>query len=239
MMGKKIILVMAVILWFCGSLYAASVVPDTGQTKCYDAGGNEISAPAPGAAFYGQDAQYNPAERQPSYTKLDINGNVLSDSSATWYQVKDNVTGLIWEVKNNKDGSKDYNNPHDADNRYSWYDSDPVTNGGDAGTQGDGTTTFDTEAFINALNAGSGYCGHTDWRLPKIKELSWIVDSGRDAHPYINIAYFPQTQSSHYWSSTTDAQYADSAWRVNFNYGVVLRNGKSNNFYVRAVRSGQ
>ena len=59
--------------------------------------------------------------------------------------VKDNVTGLIWEVKQAKDGVKNYDNPHDADNTYTWYDPDDSY----PGTPGDGT---DTEDFIDALN---------------------------------------------------------------------------------------
>jgi hypothetical protein len=47
--------------------------------------------------------------------------------------VRDNVTGLIWEVKQDKDGTPDYANPHDADNIYTWYNSNSETNGGDSG----------------------------------------------------------------------------------------------------------
>ena len=36
-------------------------VVDTGQTACYDAT-SEITAPAPGDPFYGQDAQYDPSD---------------------------------------------------------------------------------------------------------------------------------------------------------------------------------
>jgi hypothetical protein len=45
----------------------ATPVPDTGQTKCYNAT-VEVPCPSPGQPFYGQDAQYtiNPM----SYTKL-------------------------------------------------------------------------------------------------------------------------------------------------------------------------
>ena len=67
--------------------------------------------------------------------------------------VYDVVTGLIWEVKQDKDDTQNYSNPNDADNTYTWYDSNPETNGGDAGTPGTGT---DTEDFINALNSGEG-----------------------------------------------------------------------------------
>ncbi len=55
--------------------------------------------PLPGQALYGQDANYsiNPM----SYTKLDGSGNNLLDSATSWAMVRDNVTGLIWEVKHN------------------------------------------------------------------------------------------------------------------------------------------
>ncbi len=138
-------------------------VPDTGQTKCYNARGTEITCPLPDNPFYGQDANYtiNPM----SFTKLDSSGNSLPDSATSWRMVRDNVTGLIWEVKTNKDGKADYTNPHDADNVYTWYDSNSATNGGNPGTPG-----TDTEIFIEALN-GAKYGGYTDWRLPTLKEL--------------------------------------------------------------------
>ena len=202
---------------FSGPVAAAETLPDTGQTKCYDADGNEINpCPASNEAFYGQDAHYNPGERQHSYTKLDASGNALSVSATTWYQVRDNVTGLIWEKKTD-DGSI-----HDRDNKYNWSQAQ---------------STFITA--LNAENSGSGYCGHSDWRLPTIKELSVIVDSGRSSRPFINTTYFPQAQSSNYWSSTTYAHYTYLAWLVGFGDGGVGGGYKSGNYYVRAVRSGQ
>jgi len=65
------------------SLVGTFPVVDTAQTTCYDASGS-ITPPAPGAAFYGQDAQI--AGNQPSYT---TSGDGLS--------VTDNVTGLTWQ----------------------------------------------------------------------------------------------------------------------------------------------
>ena len=202
---------------------ALAQLPDTGQTKCYD-DTEEITCPNPGEAFYGQDAQYAPCNPH-SYTTL--GGGIM---------VQDNVTGLIWEVKQNKDSTQDYENPHDADNIYTWYDSNPATNGGHAGTPGDGT---DTEDFINELNTAQ-FGGYDDWRLPTVKELSTIVDSSIPyPGPTINTAYFPNTVSSYYWSSTTYAGSPDYAWGVYFYSGYVYRYGKSYRRYVRAVRSGQ
>jgi surface antigen len=213
---------------------SSSSVPDTGQTKCYDVSGSVITCPSPGQAFYGQDANYtiNPM----SYTKLDGSGNTLPDSSTSWVTVRDNVTGLIWEVKTNKDGVKNYNNPHDADNTYTWYDSNPTTNGGYAGTPGNGT---DTEDFIKALNSAK-YGGYSDWRLPTIKELDSIVNLDIPyPEPTINTTYFPNTVSSFYWSSTTRADNTSSAWGVWFQHGMGSSYYKSDYYYGRAVRGGQ
>ena len=211
-------LLLPLLLLLSPSLWAYPV-PDTGQTESY-------------TTTFGEDSDYliNP----PSFTKLGASGNDLPDSATEWYMVRDNVTGLIWEVKQNQDDVPNYGDHHDADNTYTWYDGNPDTNGGNAGTPGDGT---DTEDFINALNA-QWYGGHNDWRLPTIKELSLIVNLGT-YKPAIDAAYFPNTVSSYYWSSTTHAYDTGGAWDVNFYYGSDYGNNKSNAYYVRAVRGGQ
>ncbi|MBI5593901.1 MAG: DUF1566 domain-containing protein [Deltaproteobacteria bacterium] len=206
-------------------------IPDTGQTKCYDSSGSEITCPSPGQALYGQDANYtiNPM----SYTKLDDSGNVLPDSAPSWVMVKDNVTGLIWEMKTNMDGIKNYNDPHDADNTYTWYDpTEPYP-----GIPGDGT---DTKDFIDALN-NAHFGGYSDWRLPSIKELAYIVNYNiPKPGPTIDITYFPNTQASYYWSATTYAYYPEIAWHESFYNGNIDDSGyKINTGYVRAVRGEQ
>ena len=206
-------------------------VPDTGQTKCYDSS-VEITCPQEGEPFYGQDAQYS--TNLQSYTKLDENGNDLSDSATEWVMVRDNVTGLIWEVKQANDDIADYSNPHDANNQYTWYDGNPDTNSGDAGTPGDDT---DTEDFINTLN-NAQFGGYNDWRMPTVKELSLIVKCQGD-NSVIDTTVFPYTVSSSYWSSTTNAGDTGSAWCVHFNNGIVYYVDKSSSYYARAVRSGQ
>ena len=224
------IILMATILMFAVVALAAPV-PDTGQSKCYN-NTVEIPCPSPGQPFYGQDANYSIYPM--SYTKLDGSGNTLPDSATSWVMVKDNVTGLVWEMKNSKDGKTDYNNPHDADNTYTWYDSNPATNGGYAGTPGTGT---DTEDFIKALN-GANYGGYSDWRMPTIKELAYIVNySIPYPGPTIDTGYFPNTAASWYWSTHVDYTYG--AWSVHFGLGTVDTNYKYNAGYVRAVRGGQ
>ncbi|MBF0467853.1 MAG: DUF1566 domain-containing protein [Desulfamplus sp.] len=219
-------------------------VPDTGQTKCYDVEGynlavkyKEISCPSQGKSPYGQDANYivNPM----FYTKFDTMGNALLDSATSWAMVKDNVTGLMWEAKTKKDGIKNYNDPHDADNTYTWYDTIASTNGGYAGTPGNGT---DTEDFINALNSAN-YGGYSDWRMPTVKELAFIFDySTPYPGPTISTDFFPNTISSFYWAGTTSSYNKYLAWGIYFNYydgGHDYSLFKYASHYVRAVRGGQ
>jgi transposase-like protein len=205
--------------------YCSCRIPDTGQTKCYD-NENVIPCPNPGKDFYGQDANYNINPQ--SFTKLDDQGNALPDSAREWTMVRDNVTKLIWEVKTD-DGSI-----HDKDNKYTWYDSNPETNAGYTGTNGDGT---DTEDYINSLN-NSNYGGFSDWRLPTIAELASIVNF-KTRYPSINTSYFPKIMSAFYWSSTSDADYSGRAWGVYFNYGYDNLYAKASSYFVRAVRGGQ
>ena len=205
-------------------------IPDTGQSKCYNAT-IEIPCPQPGQAFYGQDAQYNGPQH--SYTKLGANDVDLPDTATLadgWLATRDNVTGLIWEMKTD-DGTI-----HDKDNTYTWCDPDPNTNGGNAGTCGNGTDTAD---FIAALNTAN-YSGHADWRLPTVKELSFLMNSSiPKPGPTIDQTWFPNMVSSLFWSSNTSAKEARNAWCADFLSVYVYNYSKSSSYYVRAVRGGQ
>ena len=131
--------------------------------------------------------------------------------------VRDNETGLIWEVKQKLDGVKNYDNPNDADNTYTWAESN--------------------KKFIDALNTAH-LGGFSDWRLPTIDELKTLIDISK-TKPAINTDYFPNTQSSFYWSSTTFAGNTPNAWGVHFFYGYDSNYNSLSSYYVRAVRGGQ
>lgn len=222
--------ILLVVMLLPATALHAGPLPDTGQTKCYDNSG-EIACPAPGEAFYGQDGNY--AINPPSYTKLDASGNVLADSAVSWAMIRDNVTGLIWENKTG-DGTI-----HDGSKTFTWCDRNPATNGAYPGSCGTGTgaSATDTEAFVKALN-DARFGGFPDWRLPTPKELLGIADRSR-TNPAINTAWFPNTVSSYYWSSTTYADYNDYAWCVTFYSGSVYGYNKPYAYAVRAVRGGQ
>jgi hypothetical protein len=162
------------VLLMCPCLAIALPVPDTGQTRCYDDSGNElIPWPSPGQDFYGQDAHY--AINLQSYTKLDENGNDLPDDEPwPWAMVRDNVTGLIWEIKTND------NSIHNLEFMYHW--SYGIT-------------------FVDSLN-NSRFGGLTNWRVPTVKELAFLINRNR-IDPTIDTAYFPYTLYN-YWSCWAD-----------------------------------
>jgi hypothetical protein len=209
---------------------AFSQWPGTGLTKCYNDTA-EITCPAPDQPFYGQDAQYDGPAR--SYTKLDDQGNPLPESATSYSMVQDNVTGLIWEMKTSRNNTMNYSDPHDADNTYTWCDTNTATNGGNQGF----CTINDTEDFINQLNTAS-FGGHADWRLPTMKELLSLVDYIHSV-PTIDPVFASTTQSNNYWSSTTYAAFTSAAWSVSFLDGADTGAFKINFSFVRAVRGGQ
>jgi hypothetical protein len=91
--------------------------------------------------------------------------------------------------------------------------------------------------FIAALNM-VGFGGFYDWRLPKIDELFSIVNHAR-TKPSIDLAYFPNTQTSYnYWSSTPYVGLSGYIWSFCFAKGYSEENYGTMFFqYARAVRS--
>lgn len=230
------------------STNAGYPVPDTGQTKCYDMEGEEIICPAEPICYdaqdsivdcsdlnsvrynlYGQDANYTINPR--SFTKLGGNGEDLADSAPLWAMVRDNVTGLVWEVKT-LDGSV-----HDMTNNYAWYDPDSETNGGNPGSPNDGDNTSD---FINSLNM-ERFGTFTDWRPPDVNELQSLLNL--DVIPGNNVlnykAYFPYSDGYCYFTDQTAAQSADKTISLDFYAGNSAVNDKNSGFLcaARAVRS--
>ena len=130
----------------------------------------------------------------------------------------------------------------------------PELNFGNFTDNGDGTVTDNNTMLMWQQDEGGqktwedaiSYCeglslaGHTDWRLPNIKELESITDDSL-YNPAIDTSFFPNVYASNYWSSTTYAYNSSYAWNVFFYYGSVnaYDHYKSYDYYVRCVRGGQ
>lgn len=152
-----------------------------------------------------------------------------------WPCVRDNKSGLMWEVKTSAPGL------HAATNTYTWYSSDKATNGGWEGKLDGGTCTgsrCDTEAFIAAVNA-ERLCGYNDWRLPNRVDLSSIIDvTVRMPGPTLAVQYFPNTQSglAGYFSSTPFRMHESGTWAWRFDQAFDFVAMKDKPAYVKLVR---
>jgi hypothetical protein len=105
----------------------------------------------------------------------------------------------------------------------------------EAGDTGKQYTHAKAEKHVKGLKL----LGEKDWRLPTVEELFLLADRSKRM-PAIDTTFFPDCESSWYWTSTPAAwDPAVAAWVVGFlncsaNYS--LRDSASS---VRAVRSGQ
>jgi Protein of unknown function (DUF1566) len=227
--------VCATLLWAAAAVYAAPPNPPPAGTR-FPATGQITSYVAGDDGYYQAGSPLN-------YTD---NG----DGTIT-----DNNTKLMWEEKDDVSGSLNR-----FTNTYPW-----------AGTCQDNSTVCGTDAdctavsgtakctpargaqytifqWVAALNA-EAFAGHTDWRIPNIKELQSIVDYGT-SDPAVDAAFNTScssgctvltcscTQSGGYWSATTFAGNSLGAWYVGFDGGPVRLGNMAAHYYVRAVRGG-
>ena len=101
----------------------------------------------------------------------------------------------------------------------------------------DGAKTWaNALTYVNALD----FAGHDDWRLPNRKELRSLTDYAQfdpslpAGHPFINVL---SGGSDFYWSSTTAAYTANSAWISSARDGYLGGSFKTDTRYVWPVRA--
>ena len=164
------------------------------------------------------------------FERLDARGEPLADGEP-WTCVRDNRSGLVWEVKTRGGGLRD------AAHVYSWFD--PLQDA-DSGARDGGRCTggidCDTHDYQNALN-DLALCGFSDWRLPARDELQTLVTAaaGRGAAT-IDDEHFPAALASWYWSASENDRRPDYAWYVLFRNGLPLNDLKSRPKHIRLVR---
>jgi len=229
---------------------------DTGQDGCADATTGNLTCPQSGFprqdGEFGRDAlalaglltKIGGGEAGFDFTKISNSGQPLPAAAALgagandWACTRDNVTGLLWEVKLNSVASLRHQT-----HRYTWYSTDSSINGGNpgsvgsAGTCGSTLSLCNTQAFVAAVNA-QGLCGFNDWRMPDQGQLLGIVSHKR-INPAIDPTYFQNTQNSVYWTGRNFAGVASDGWNVYFYDGFLFNSTLSSAIHVRLVRGGQ
>lgn len=221
---------------------------DTGVSWCRDAEQIELDCPVAGwpaqDGEFGRDAlaRLGQLPKQGSgaagfdFTRLGADGADLPSGYEQWSCVRDNHTGLVWEVKRN-DPDRLQHRAH----TYTWFDQNPDSNGGGEGSPDGGQcagSACDTQSYVAAINA-MALCGFSDWRLPTVSELHSIMHLGVSAPP-IDTDFFPHTQSfSDYWTGVTRPFNTGSAWVVSFWLGSDLSSLKSNARLLRLVRGAR
>ncbi len=179
------------------------------------------------------------------FTKLDANGQPLANQNQSyvaqpWSCVKDNHTGLIWEVKTPV-GSGGI---HDISNTYRWGGKTAQIKTG----QTWGTRFSDWDTLVDGSNSAS-LCSFTDWRVPTIAELETVVDMGRVA-PAMDTNYFPNIDdiafilavaSTEVWSAspTSVGVFSDFAWSISHSDGRSGIETRDTSHLVWLVRNGQ
>lgn len=213
--------------------------------------------------YPGQDASYG-ADRQTAsghllkvgegaqgfdFTRLDNNGDAVENPSFSFSCVRDNVTALVWQIKE----EQDTNSINYAEQQFTWYVEED--NGNFAGEENllssscnVQTQSCNTQAYIDEVNT-QGLCGFYDWRLPSPVELQSIIHYGKSSPPMVDSIFFPYLgsvvdQTLWYWTNQTSADgvnddTAYNAWAYDFQTGNDGFLNKASEQRVVLVRAGR
>lgn len=113
-----------------------------------------------------------------------------------WACTRDNLTGLVWEVKTPTSSSLRYQGWS-----YVWYLTDPAINGGHEGFNHSGGPCLTQEPlnlgcslqqYVTEVNT-AGLCAFNDWRVPTRRELHSLISYRKAA--CMTATFFPSTSS--------------------------------------------
>jgi hypothetical protein len=219
---------------------------DTGTVgmQCYQAGSSIlVSCDSAGARAlnHQQDGMIGRDRNAPevgdgakgfSYTKISNAGVDLSPTAALgsgpndWACTRDNVTGLVWEVKTSDGGLRDQDQSFTNYTRsdvpqVQAYQYDPFGIIYRNPTELELTRSSNTLGYRAAVNQ-LGLCGHSDWRLPTATELMGLVDYGQLQGSFsIDTTWFPDAASSmsgavgvgRMWWTSEDMHHVPAEWQ--------------------------
>lgn len=215
------------------------------------------------AEFAGQDAEYG-ADRQTlsgqvnkvgdgdqgfDFTRIDSNGDAVDNPSFAFDCVRDNVTGLVWQVKDNINA----NDIEYIDQKFTWFADD--ANGNVEGSLNESSSSCNvsnmqcnTQDYVAEINS-VGMCGFFDWRLPSTNELQSIIHYGKTTPPLVDTVFLPywgnnNSQPLWYWTNQSSADgvtddLAQSAWAFDMNTGndgILVKTSEQRVILVRAGR---
>jgi len=220
---------------------------DTGVTLCFDDSQQidcgDSSFPIQDADA-GRDAVSEFLDKSGSgpesfdYTKFDSNGDEISNDALVFSCVRDNFTGLIWEVKQ-PTGVPAFSDLRGVENYYSMDES----------LENSGTCSDDTgctaDQYVEAVNEAA-FCGGANWRLPTYLELMSIMDYGDlDQDSLLPEEFFPYSPNNatlghkFYWVSDSSAEGGadDFHWVIDMTTGDDAAIVESRGAYIRLVRT--
>jgi hypothetical protein len=151
---------------------------------------------------------------------------------------------------------------YDTDTQLSWLKDAKYSQ--TSGYDADGQMTWaDANTWAASLNAGSGFAGFTNWRLPTTAQpdTTCSTQSGGDSYgwnctnsemghlyytelgnaaggPLTNTGPFTNVQASLYWSGTEYAPNPSNAWVFHFTNGHQVNLNKADFLFAWAVRPG-
>nr|WP_244247509.1 DUF1566 domain-containing protein [Leptospira yasudae] len=166
-----------------------SVISDTGQNLCYTNAGT--TTPCTGT---GQDGEFSNIPNIRSFT-----GPTQHSVYTTNYTTLDNLRGLVWKsCPEGQLGATCAGAATSIDLNTALLAPPGTCNG------------------LNVQNAGNGYAGRTNWRIPTVRELLSIINYA-NSPVFMETTEFPNADQSNLYLSITDyGPNTMMAWVVDF-----------------------